>query len=135
MTDEISITIPWTPQPQVSPNTRNSARSKHDHHRANAGIAALAVRSHLAQTGVRWTCPDHPAMDITVAWGRRRNRQDLDNITAGCKGAIDGVTRELGFDDRRLISISVVQTRDPEGIGSTTITIRPATAEERRRAA
>lgn len=134
MTD-LTIAVPWQPQPQVSPNTRNSSRAKQTHHRANAGVATLAVRSHMARETGTWLCPVHPAMDITVYWGKGRNRQDLDNIVASCKGLIDGVTRELGFDDRRLVAITVAQGRDADGLGYTTVTIRPATYDERRRAA
>jgi Holliday junction resolvase RusA-like endonuclease len=132
---DLTLTIGWQPQSQVSPNTRNSSRNKSDHHRSNAGIAVLAVRSHMARESEPWLCPVHPALDITVYWGKGRNRQDLDNIIAGAKGIIDGVTRELGFDDRRLVAITVAQGRDPDGLGFTLVRIRPATYEERKRAA
>lgn len=134
MTD-LTITIPWEPQPQVSPNSRNSTRAKRSYHGVNVGTATLAVRSHMARERAPFVAPDHPAMDITVYWSRRRHRQDLDNLLAGCKGIIDGVTRELGFDDRRLVAITVSQSKDPDGLGYTVVTVRPATIEERRRAA
>jgi Holliday junction resolvase RusA-like endonuclease len=131
----ITITIPWTPQAQVGPNSRGSSRNARQHHRANRDVAVLAVRSQMAREPAGWTAPDVAALDITVAWERGRMRHDIDNITAMCKGAIDGVTRELGFDDRRIVALTVAQTRDPNGAGFTTFTIRDATESERNRAA
>ncbi len=131
----ITIAIPWQPQPQVSPNSRNSTRNKREHHKANEDIARLAVRSHMARELDSFVFPHVPALDLTVHWGKVRKPQDLDNLIACAKGIIDGVTRELGFDDRRLAAITVAQGRDPDGLGLTTICIREATAEERLRAA
>jgi len=131
----LTIHLPWQPQAQVSPNARNSTRNRLDHHRDNRGIAALAVRSHMAREHTLWVVPEHPAMDITVYWGKNRNRWDLDNILSACKGIIDGVTRELGFDDRRFVAFTVAQSRDPDRLGYTSVTIREATPDELRRAA
>jgi hypothetical protein len=134
---ELTIHIPWQPQPQVSPNSRGSTRNKLVHHRANAEIAVLAVRDHLARElnpRRAFTAPDVPVMDISVYWGKGRKFQDLDNLMGCCKGVIDGVTRELGIDDARFIAFTIGQAIDPDRIGYTTITIREATDSERRRA-
>lgn len=131
---DITITLPWEPQPQVSPNSRGSTRNKLTHHRANAGIAILAVRSHKARQPL-WQVPDHPAMDVTVYWSKSRKRNDLDNIIASLKGIIDGITRELGFDDRRLVALTAAQGRACDTQGYTVVTIREATRDELRRAA
>jgi hypothetical protein len=134
---ELTIHIPWQPQPQVSPNSRNSTRNRRDHHQANADIAVLAVRDHLARElnpRRAFTAPEFPVMDISVYWGKGRKFQDLDNLMGCCKGVIDGVTRELGIDDARFIAFTIAQSTDPDAIGYTSITIREATDTERRRA-
>ncbi len=135
MSTGISITLPWQPQPQVSPNSRGSSRNARDHHRANRDLAMMATRSHMARELEPWTCPDTPAIDLTVYWGKGRHLHDLDNLSAMAKGVIDGVTRELGFDDRRIVALTVAQGKDVDGIGYTVISIREATEWERRRIA
>lgn len=128
----ITITVPWEPTSAISPNSRLSTRAKRAHHEQARDIAMLAARQ--VAPYVLGT-PDMPALDITWVRSKTRNRMDLDNLIACCKGVIDGVTRELGFDDRRIVALTAAQRRDATQPGCIIVTIREATLEERRRTA
>ena len=130
---DLTLTVDWEPQPQVQPNRSLSARTARNHHQANRDLAMISVRSQMV--GRPWTPPTAIAVDVTWYRSKGRNRMDLDGYTSTLKGILDGVTRELGFDDRRIITLSVAQTKAVGRPGYTTVTIREATDMELRRAA
>lgn len=133
MSDELCIRVPWEPTAQVSPNSRLSTRTKRAHHAIARDTAALAVVNTLQ--GKPYTPPEQVAVDVVWVRSKGRNRMDLDNLIASCKGVIDGVTRKLNFDDRRIITMTVAQRRDANQPGCVIVTVREATQEERQRAA
>jgi hypothetical protein len=132
----LSVPVEWEPYDQVSPNGRFSSRTTRTHHGYSRKTFKAATESYLNR-GNRWkrlALPERPALDISVNWSKGRNRQDLDNIVASCKGAIDGFADGAGFDDRTLIAITATQRHDPAERGFTVMSLREATPEEMERA-
>ena len=130
--NRLTLRLDWEPQPQVQPNRSLSARTARNHHQANRDLAIMTVRSQMV--GVAWERPEHPAVEVTWYRSKGRNRMDMDGYTSTLKGILDGVTRELGFDDRLIVSLRVFQAK-ASGPGYTEVVIREADAYEIERAA
>lgn len=71
------------------------------------------------------------AVDLTVEWHGRRNKQDPTNLYDSCKAALDGIAdRLLDGNDARLVPGRVEQRR---GRGVTIVTLRGDDADVIRR--
>ncbi len=119
-----TITIPMLPPRECSPNWRGGwaarARAVREF-RETAGWAARAAVLDDAEAFTWVYQAREIALDLEIALGKGRRRQDDDNIWASMKGAIDGIADVLGVDDKRFRVGRLVQTR---GDGTVTVQLR-----------
>jgi len=134
MDDWLVIRVEWQPTAALNPNYHKGWRGKHPDQQT-ARATAIAATREVMRRRQGWVLPDHPVLEVVIAWGKGKKRKDSDNALASCKHAIDGMCAELGFDDNRFLTSRAFQRRDPEKKGWVEFIIRPATREERQLAA
>ncbi len=119
------VRIESVPSPDLSPNARVSWRRRHAAGRALRDATALAVRSALLGTDPPALRPgERFRLDWRIAWGKGRRPLDDDNAIASCKAIRDQLAREIGIDDRRMVTGTVDQGRDERGHGFTLVAVR-----------
>mgnify|MGYP002737680025 CR=1 FL=1 len=100
----MTIRVPMTPSPALSPNMRVHWATKM---RAVATFRQVARVAALASTTAdeRATLTASPTIGyrVRVSWEPgRRGMRDEDNVLAACKAALDGIADALEIDDARL---------------------------------
>ena len=134
MSDELTVRIPdWTPPATLGVNSHKHWRAKHGPEQTARDLAFTATKNTIARAA--WACPDMPVLVAIVAWEKRSRRKDADNTLNCLKHSIDGMCAALGIDDKRFITAMAFQRLDEQRRGYVELTIRPATAAERKLAA
>lgn len=100
----VTVTIPMTPSPALSPNCRvhwaTKARAVAKL-RETARIATLATIP--ATDRAAFASASAIGYRLRVSWEPgRRGIRDEDNLLASCKSALDGVADALDIDDARM---------------------------------
>ena len=113
----MSVTLPW-PHKDLNPNSRKhrlSVAPIRKKARADAGWACKAAKmnfAHLADTGLHLRITFNPP---------DKRRRDLDNMLAGIKSHLDGVSDVIGVDDSKWGL--TLRRGDPVKNGSVTIEV------------
>ena len=120
----LTIRVPAQPPAEISANSRAHHMEKYRINRDLRLMAKIAAMDAINATPHEF--PDAPRyhVAVTIAWGKRRKRQDDDNAHIACKSMLDGIADALGVNDRRF-DVDVAQRRDPEGIGHVVVRIAP----------
>lgn len=117
---EVTIRIPAVLDIGLSPNGRVHWRKKHRLAKELKQTAMWAMKLHYLDV-----LPETPwQLNYTVALARGRKRWDDDNMIAALKPARDGIAAEAGIDDRHMVTGTLTQIRDPQGIGWIEVQIR-----------
>jgi crossover junction endodeoxyribonuclease RusA len=112
--DSVTVTIPMTIPPGLSPNARTHWAQRSRLVREARTAAYYAARKERVELGQ----PAGPlVLHVLIAWEARRRVQDDDNAWAGLKAFRDGLADALGVDDRHMTCGSITQTKDPDKRG------------------
>ena len=127
----LTIIIPGTPCRELSPNGRVHHMTRYRAAEAAKTAAYYAAREavgveHLCDPVVCLQTGGRIRVDWMVAWERRRQRMDADNLIASLKNTLDGICTILGLDDRRCDVGTVEQVRDRDGGGWIRVTLTEA---------
>lgn len=116
--------VPMAPDPDLAPNR----------FRKLSGWRRQEVVSTMRRVAELAAFPAAPpaplavpfALDVTIAWGTRRNRQDFDGAVGSVKALVDGLM-DAGWatDDALLVAMRVTQHRDPDGEGYVDVVMTP----------
>ena len=115
-----ALTIEQTPNTCLRPNDRTDERTKAKYRRELRDAAFLAMHQAIVR---RPTLPQDARdgrlrLRMHVVWERGRQRQDGDGLLASLKGAIDGIAKAIGRNDRDFVFAPVEQsfTEDRQGV-------------------
>ena len=92
----LHLMLPF-PEGILSPNVKAHWSKKHAAYTAGREAAYILAYN----TGVKLNADSHYICTLIFCPPDKRNR-DLDNLVAAMKGALDGVCRAVGIDDRNI---------------------------------
>jgi len=121
---ELTITIPGRLAPELSPNHRAHTHWPRTRAIADARSAAAWQTVAVIDPNSRQTAriPERLTYDIEYGKPKGGKQRDDDNLIACTKPHRDGICSALGMtDDRGWTLGTVIQVRDPEGVGYLTI--------------
>ena len=121
MSDSVTITIPMSIPPGLSPNAR-----LHWAPRSRLVRQARETAYYATREAGRFYMRPPLTLHVAVAWESRRRAQDDDNVWAGLKSFRDGIADALGVDDKHMRCASLTQTVDPEKRGFIKVAIEEA---------
>jgi hypothetical protein len=106
--DWTTYTIPSTPDPALSPNSRKHWHAKHRASKQARELARITVFSQ----NIHYDLTENSRILIRweVHWSGRRKRMDDDNLIASLKPFRDGISDAIGGNDAQWITTEVTQT-------------------------
>jgi len=112
-----TITIPGDLPPELSPNARPNRYAKARIVKQTREMAMLATLGSLDVQAVRSLIEPPVTVSWTIGLRKGAKHRDADNIVSNAKAIQDGVCDALGVNDKHLVLGTVVQERDPAGVG------------------
>lgn len=125
----LTVTIPAVIERAMTLNGRGHWRRRYAAERAAKHATAMAMSQAIDLEDPR-ACFQRARWPLTLDWeiglAKGRRRMDMDNAIGGLKSVQDQIARCLGMDDRFMVTGTVTQVRDPEGLGFVRVTITEA---------
>lgn len=119
----ISFVVPATPPSSLSQNSRLDWRPRQTIKHAWKEAAANAAIHATSGTGETLDPTKRYWVHVEVSWEKGHRIVDDDNLVASFKHARDAIAEVFGIDDKMFRTGEVIQSRDKEGRGYTTVWI------------